>query len=230
MNILLLSNCSFFETKFIQHLNAIKHEVFCSEQLLKILRTGGDVSGLLKYFQVVIFSETVSNQMIYEILSVCSFKQTIIILKTSHSLSENEKGLWLEKGITHFISEETNFDYLRELLWCDHYEDQLTLMNTNMEKSIRINEETMKEEEKRRFLRTLSNQEKLVFKELEEATGYVSREELSEKIWGKDCTSSTQSRLSNISKNINRKLKEFGIENMKILTSWGKGYSLELVN
>lgn len=227
MNILLLTKSVSFEQSFSQQLNFMGHEVFSSNQLLKNLEENQPTKSIFDYFDAIIFSETVSNEEVRSILSEQQeiFKDALVFRKTSQTLNEQEQQLWKHIGIFGFISEDTSFETIRDLLFLKE-KNNSTLVPLQQETPL-----TAQNDNQQQFLEftytSLSSQERTVFNILWQSKDeFVTREELAQNIWGGELTKSKESRLSGIIKNINKKLMEAGFSEYQITTSWGKGYKL----
>ncbi|MBV7391895.1 MULTISPECIES: helix-turn-helix domain-containing protein [Enterococcus] len=227
MNILLLTKSVSFEQSFSQQLNFMGHEVFSSNQLLKSLEESWPVKSIFDYFDAIIFSETVSNEEVRSILSEQKeiFKDALVFRKTSQTLNDEEQQLWKHIGIFGFISKDTSFETIRDLLFLKE-KNNLIMGSFQQESSA-----TLQDDDPNKFLEftytSLSSQERTVFNILWQSKDeYVTREELAQSIWGGELTKSKESRLSGIIKNVNKKLVEAGFFEYQITTSWGKGYKL----
>ncbi|MBV7392370.1 helix-turn-helix domain-containing protein [Enterococcus sp. ALS3] len=218
MNILLLTNSFSFENPFIQELNAMNHEILCSKKLIAQLTKDSMSENLLAYFQAIIFSETLLNREVYDILTKQNLKQSIVCLKQAGDLDLEEEKIWVEKGITNFITEKSNFDDIREIFSItETAEKNITNLSPN--------ENFSKKEVGKIVHVRLSRQEQKLFVELQKANKTISREELSRKLWGKTSNNSTLSQLSNLVNKINKKMKDKGV-NLYISTIWRNGYIL----
>jgi len=218
MNILLLTKSFSFESTFIQKLNAMNHEVLCSEKLITLLIEDSIDDGLWNYFQAIIFSETLLNREIYEILIKRKLKPKIVCLKRFHNLDLEEQKIWVQKGITNFISEKSDFDDIREIFNSTDIEEK---NNSNQSSNAYF----PKKELSNLINIRLSRQEQNLFMELKGSNEPISRDELSRRLWKQPSNNSTQSRLSNLVKKINKKMKENEVD-LYISTVWGIGYVL----
>lgn len=218
MTILLLTKSLSFERDFVRSLNDLGHEVLCSKKFLTDLQTK-DYFGIdLNYFDTLILSETISDQEVSKILPFFLNFTCMVYRKTTNPLPPEVAGAWRELGIRGFISQLTGFDDLRE---------ELTACN---EKKSALKWETGDSDERalEMLVRDFSNQELQVFRILQGTKGnYISRDSLSQKLWGEPPTKSKESRLSGIIRSIKRKLSEYGFDDSCLETSWGRGYRLE---
>ncbi|MFQ7233966.1 MAG: helix-turn-helix domain-containing protein [Enterococcus hulanensis] len=218
MTILLLTKSLSFEQEFIRNLNDLGHEVLCSKKFLTDLQTRDYFGMDLNYFDTLILSETISDQEVSKILPFFLNFKCAIYRKTIHPLPTETISSWEKMGITGFISQNTRFDELREeLIACNEKKTVLKWdAPSNEEATLEI------------MLLNFSRQELQVFRILQESQkNYISRETLSQQLWGEAPTKSKESRLSGIIRNIKKKLDEFGFDESCLETSWGRGYRLE---
>jgi len=172
----------------------------------------------LNYFDTLILSETISDQEVSKILPFFLNFNCAIYRKTIKPLPAEAINTWEKMGITGFISQNTRFDELREeLIACNEKKTVLKWETPN-------NDEATLEI----MLRNFSRQELQVFRILQESQkNYISRETLSQQLWGEPPTKSKESRLSGIIRSIKKKLGEYGYDETCLETSWGRGYRLE---
>lgn len=219
MTILLLTKSLSFEQNFVQSLNDLGHEVLCSKKFLMELQTNDYFGMDLNYFDTLILSETISDQEVSHILPFFLNFTCKIYRKTINPLTPEVAGTWTELGITGFISQKTRFDDLREeLIACNESKSALKWDGGHSE------ERTLE-----MLVRDFSRQELQVFRILQGSSKdtYISRESLSQQLWGEPPTKSKESRLSGIIRSIKRKLSEYGFDESCLETSWGRGYRLE---
>lgn len=216
--ILLLTKSLSFEQDFIRNLNDLGHEVLCSKKFLNDLQTRDYFGMDLNYFDSLILSETISDYEVSKILPVFLNFNCSIYRKTTNTVPAETINTWKSLGIAGFISQSTHFDELREeLVLCSQNKTSLKLELSNSEE---VQFETL--------LRNLSNQELQVFRILQESKNkYISRETLSQQLWGEPPTKSKESRLSGIVRSIKKKLSDYGFDEACLETSWGRGYCLE---
>lgn len=217
MTILLLTKSLSFEQEFCRNLNDLGHEVLCSKKFLADLQSK-DYFGIdLNYFDVLIFSETVSDQEVRNILPFFLNFTCAIYRKTKGLVTVETSQTWKSRGITGFISQTMHFDELREeLVACN--QNKMTL-KWEVPNSEEVKLETL--------LRDFSRQELQIFRILQESDkSFISREVLSQQLWGEAPTKSRESRLSGIIRSIKKKLADFGFDENCLETSWGRGYRL----
>ena len=219
MNILLLTNNILFEQDFIAQINALGHEVLCSKKLLTDIQTKIDKREVLKYFDSLIFSETICDAEIRNVIPVNIYNIPLILRKNEKELSDLEKEEWKKYGISGFFSRSSSLDDFREILTNRDQKNEL------MEKSFMKKKTVLLED----LDISLSAQEKQLFTILKNLDGnFISREDLCFELWGiTPPTNSMASRLSGIVKNLRIKIENAGFNKSCLVTSWGKGYRLK---
>ncbi|MBU5359602.1 helix-turn-helix domain-containing protein [Enterococcus raffinosus] len=220
MTILLLTKSLSFEQDFVRKLNDLGHEVLCSKKFLIDLLTNDYFGMDLNYFDTLIFSETISDQEVSHILPFFLNFTCKIYRKTTNPLSPEVARTWRELGVTGLISQMMRFDELREeLITCNEKKFALKWTSENSEdRTIEM------------MVRDFSRQELQVFRILQASKDdYISRENLSQQLWGEAPTKSKESRLSGIIRSIKEKLSTYGFDDSCLETSWGHGYRLKRI-
>lgn len=219
MNILLLTNNVSGEQAFLQQLNTLGHEVFCSKELLKKLELRKSYREFLPYFSAVIFSESVSNQSVKDVLKNTSLQNHQIFRRTdlvvSGECTEEEVKTRTSKisiSVAH-MSLDPSMEELREQL------SGVIASKKNPKSDIVIQEFPYS---------YFSKKEQQVLKLLSESVGEtVDRETIRENVWGNEKGSNSQLiQLSNIIKRIKYKFEEHDLHSWTIQTVWGQGYQL----
>lgn len=228
--ILLLTKNILVEQRLQEQLQQLNYEVLCSVQVFQQLRKEGRV---MMDHQVVIFSETISNKEIAEILPKLVSGNVAVFRKFSMAPSVEEQEQLRELGLTEWLTDNIPLDQLRERL-ADKMEE---VQQTEEAQKLSVYQHSaMTEKLQEQFMKNLTKREKQVFLYLQEANGeIVSREELCEYLWHEPLGHSRMSQLSVIVKKIKHKLAEAGFSDDLLRTIWGSGYcltpefSLELV-
>ncbi|MEO1770544.1 winged helix-turn-helix domain-containing protein [Candidatus Enterococcus ferrettii] len=228
--ILLLTKNILVEQRLQEQLQQLNYEVLCSVQVFQHLRKEGRV---MVDHQVVIFSETISNKEIAEILPKLVSSNIVIFRKFSMAPSVEEQEQLKELGLTEWLTDNIPLDQLRERL-ADKMEE---VQQTEEEQRLSVYQHSaMTEKLREQFMKTLTKKEKQVFLYLQEVNGeIVSREELCEYLWQEPLGHSRMSQLSVLVKKIKQKLTASGFSDDLLRTIWGSGYcltpefSLELV-
>lgn len=219
--ILILTKNLLVEKQIQEQLQQLNYEVWCSFQLLKQVKKDPQV---IDNFQVIIFSETVTNKEIMDILSQLTSEEVIFFRKFSVAPSLEEQEQLREIGVTEWLTEDISVDLLRERL--AEKMNHLQLEEEQKVRSLRENT-ALTNQLFENFLNTLTKKEKQSFLCLQEAHGeIVSREALCQHLWHEPLSHSRMSQLSVLVKNIKQKLKDAGFSDDLLRTIWGKGYCL----
>lgn len=222
--ILLLTKCSFAEQQIEQQIRLLGHEVFCTNSFLEMLMYGTVSQDLLKEFQVVLLSDTITDQERAYILPLLENQVDLIIQKIDVPLSDEELAKRRMHGVKRFLPNQPTTEILREVLSVPNVinEKAMNQRYASLPKAVPSNEQELLENI------SLSRLEKKVFHHLLEANGKVlSRDELCQMIWDSKPTNSNQSQLSCLIKRLRGKLEKAGLDGKALKTLWGKGYKLE---
>lgn len=208
--ILLLTKNVQNEQEFECKLRRLGHDVFTSYSLINDCIQDDLHYEFLSTFHFIILSETIENADISNLVKVLRKYPVQIIRKTDEELTETQYCEWRECGIHEWVDCSPNIEVLREKL--------------GGEKKVFSKRKKIKKD-----ITTLSlskGEMKLIYILFNQRSDFLSREELSMKMWGKKKTDSTMSQLSTMVKKINQKLREQEIDGPVIETLWGKGYRL----
>ncbi|MEO1771101.1 MULTISPECIES: winged helix-turn-helix domain-containing protein [Enterococcus] len=219
--ILLLTKNILVEQQLQEQLQQLNYEVLCSVQAFHQLRKEGYV---MVDHQVIIFSETITNREIAELLPKMVSGNLVIFRKFSVAPSLEEQEQLRKLGLKEWISGDIPCDQLRERL-----AEKMELLQQTEEQERASHQQhfVMTEKLLEHFLKTLTKKEKKVFLYLQEANGeIVSREELCDYLWKEELNHSRMSQLSVLVKKIKQKLKESGFSEDLLRTIWGSGYCL----
>lgn len=189
------------------------NEVYCSNELIEMIKTSTFSSQFLTQFEGIIFSETLfeeENEELIQKLPKGRFK----LFRRVIDIDCDEK---VKARYDAFIPVDANLENVRDLLQivelsrlAHQKEEQAQQLNVKQ----KLSELTLK-----------LKQKEIVYYLIQAGDRIVSREELSHQIWGKEPNASVLASLSKIVSKVNEKLEhEFGHE--AIQTLWGKGYRL----
>lgn len=218
MTILLLTKSLSFEQDFVREINSLGHEVLSSKKFLIDLQADNYLSMDLNHFDTIILSETVSDQELTKLLPTFINFGCTIYRKTLNQATSETISTWKTLGITDFISQSTCFDELREKLVAGNEN------KTTLKRPVAGSEQLVLEQ----LVQSFSKQERNVFQVLQNSQPkFITREALSQELWGEAPTKSKESRLSGIIRSIKRKLSNFGFDETCLETSWGRGYRIE---
>ena len=219
--ILILTKNLLLEQPLQEQLQLLNYEVLCSVHLLQQVK---EEPQAIAKFQVVIFSETVTNREVTTIVSHLTPNSFIFFRKFGKAPTSEEQEQLRALGITEWLTEGTSVDLLRE-----HLSEKIEQLQQTGEKegrSLQLNTE-LTNQIFENFLKTLTKKENQAFLYLRAAEGgIISREELCDYLWSEPLSHSRMSQLSVLVKNIKQKLQDFGFSEDLLRTIWGKGYCL----
>lgn len=220
-NILILTKSLISEQALEQQLQQLDCEVYVSKQILENCIYDEVQLELIRSFDIILISETVSNNEMAWVLPCINATETLIIRKTDHFLSKDEKKEWMKQGIFGWIKTCNTLEELRESI-----DGVLSQKTPNSQPTNIIS--MRKRQEKRKFSTlSLTHKERKLLGLLFQADGVaVSREELSHKLWDQEPCNSTLTQLSTLTNRLKNKLAEQGIYGDTIQTVWGVGYKL----
>ncbi|MGL9730961.1 helix-turn-helix domain-containing protein [Enterococcus sp. DIV0756] len=222
MTVLLLTKSYSYEQDFINKLNVLGYEVLCSKQLfLDLLNVEKkEFDGEFDFFDKVILSETISDQEAVICVDRLKTVSCTLIRKTIVDLNEELRKKWQKKGMSILISQTLNFEELREQLSASDQTEQKGKPTLSKEKVLFLEH----------FDYCLTKQEYRVFRLLKQSLGKcISRTDMCFYVWETTPSRSKESRLSGIVKSLKRKMKEQGLDETQLQTSWGKGYCLKKI-
>lgn len=221
--LLILTKNILFEQKLQNNLQTLNYEVFCSKILFEKLLHRIDITQIDETFAGIIISDTINDEEARQLISEFR-KNNLFFRKVSTIPNETERDRIDKLGVDGWISDNSPLDQLREYLVTiladvRKGERQKTLVFSQHGELIHKEIQTI--------LHVLSNKEKIFFQKLIDSNGeIVSRVEMSQAIWGEIPNNSHLAQMSILVKRIRWKLKELGIEEDIIETTWGKGYRL----
>ncbi|EOH93004.1 winged helix-turn-helix domain-containing protein [Enterococcus pallens] len=219
--ILMLTRCQYAEEELERLIRRLGHELFCTMSILDTIKYGKASSEFLEQFQIILLSETISNQECQEIIRQLDKDQFIFIQLSGNVLSKEEQERKQHEGITHCLSTSASLETFREVL------SQQPKGRTEGVFSLSTNDKYLPED--LLALLSLTKMEKRVFQQLIDSEGQtVSREDLCREIWEIEPNQSTQSQLSTLIRKIKAKMEKLGINSGCIKTQWGLGYMLDM--
>lgn len=204
----------------LQHLN---YEVFCSVNILRQLQNKPNQTKVIKGYQVIIFSETVTNHEIQELLLFIAAEGVLLVRKLMQEPTKQEQEELNQLGLDMWICAGGSLDILRE-----HLASQL--LNHRKKENNNIFFFYQKEDSPKtleEFKKGLTKKEKTAFECLLTNEGsLVSREMLCQYIWNGGPNNSRLTQISVLVKRLKQKLQEAGFQEELIETVWGCGYQL----
>ncbi|WP_308605840.1 helix-turn-helix domain-containing protein [uncultured Enterococcus sp.] len=213
MQLLLLTKVPLYEENFERHLKQLGNEVYCSENMVSLLKEKSFDKSFLEPFEGIIFSETLYDIETYEIIKHLPQGNLKLFRRAKENKSE-------EVGSNPFhawIPLDADIEQLREILLIAE------ISHLTNKKSVHAQQVTVKQKLSELSLKL--KQKEIVYYLIQAGERTVPREEISREIWEKDPTKSVLASLSKVVSKVNEKLaNEFGDE--AIQTVWGHGYRL----
>lgn len=205
------------EIAFQEKLQLLGYEVFCSNFVLETLLEKRNIS-YLNIFKIVIFSESVSDEEVIQLLKVMpNYIKSFRVDESSPTTERQEalKNHGLHNWLTKTISTNELRENLANIIFCNF---PLKSDETDFEAT---------PEKIHQLIMSLSGREKQVFKQLVAAEGQtVSRNDLSNRLWNGKINSSTLTQLSQFIKQIRDKMVRLKLDKNYLQTEWRSGYTL----
>lgn len=221
--ILILTKNLLTERELQEQLQHLNYEVFCSVNMLKQLKNNPNRMQMLESYQGIIFSETLTNQEIRDLLLYINPEENLLVRKMMHEPTNQESQELEKMGIKLWICEGEPLDLLRE-----HLALQLLTYSKKEKHNVVFlyqRENTPKTLEE--FKSGLTKKECKAFECLLDSEGLlVSREVLCDYIWGGNPNNSRLTQISVLVKRLKQKLHDAGFKEQLIDTVWGNGYRL----
>lgn len=220
-NILLLTKSLISEQAIEQQLQQLDCEVYVSKRVLEnCLYDEVDLS-LLQSFEIIVVSETISNNELSWLLPAISESKCFIIRKSDSLMNEEAKKDWKKQGVFSWIKTENTLEELRESI------DDVMSVKNKMSRTPNIISMRRKGQKREMNALALTHKERKLLTLLFHANGgTVSREDLSLKLWNQAPCNSTMTQLSTLTARLKIKLAEQGIYGDLLQTVWGVGYKL----
>lgn len=206
-------------TNKLQHLN---YEVFCSTSILDEIQMDDRVPDLVNHFPIIIIGETISSYEMELMLPKLRDRGQSILREVDHFLTEDERAVLNEHGISGVVQNSDSVELLREQLAevAAQYKGRSFV-------PVSAEECPVAEENQGISAMTLINLSSLELQVLEKLRSHpgeiVSRDELCKALWG-NVSQSRLAQLSSLVKNIKLKLEVLEVDQEVIQTIWGKGY------
>ncbi|MBO1305892.1 winged helix-turn-helix domain-containing protein [Enterococcus sp. 669A] len=219
--ILILTKNLLVEQRLQEQLQQLNYEVLSSVRVFRLLKKSKQK---MPNFQVIIFSETITNKEIELVLPRIVQEKVIIIRKFSVAPSVEDQERLSDLGVSEWITEDISLDALRERL-AEKIDQQQRAEQEEFLSPDHTSELT--KTLMGHFLDGLTKREKMAFLYLQQADGEtVSREDLCYHMWQEELSHSRMSQMSVIVKNIKTKLQKAGFNERILRTIWGNGYCL----
>nr|WP_249023813.1 helix-turn-helix domain-containing protein [Enterococcus malodoratus] len=213
MQLLLLTKVPLYEENFERQLKQLGNEVYCSNSLITAFKRGTFNKELLAQFEGIIFSETMYDKEVEELIQVLP-KENLKFFRRINEVSCDET---FDSIYDAWIPMDSSLERVREILLVAELSK---LASKEADRSQQI---TVKQ--KLSDLNLKLKQKEIVYYLIQSGDRTVPREEISRQIWEKAPTKSVLASLSKVVSKVNEKLEnEFGDE--AIQTVWGQGYRL----
>ncbi|WP_265456055.1 winged helix-turn-helix domain-containing protein [Enterococcus sp. HY326] len=216
-----LSRSSTIDSQIDVKLKKLGYEVFFSIEILDLLlKKSKETQRFFELFPLVIFSETVPDKEIEQIIQQHQFDRTRFFRCDTSIPTEEEFAQWQKIGLKNWLQSEISLSDLREKL-----AEPITVV---LQSEWGIQEhEPIDTVIRFSFENRLSPKEKQLYEILKEQPGnFINRNDLSEYIWQREGDNSTFSQLSQLVKKVKFKMKKSGIDPDLFMSNWRDGYAL----
>lgn len=195
-------------------------EVYCSSDLMSDAQFSPQI---IKYFSLVIFSDTISTLDVSKYYSAFKKNGLAILRKGNKDDLKNSEFSYLLDEIDDWITPATtDIDVIEKVAKLTSGQVKMTLPNDN-------NLGSRNEKNSDLFFFSLSSNEKKFLyhiHQFQKDGKVLSREKLCHLIWETDVTKSNLCQLSNLTNRIKKKLAVNHFPDGELITSWNKGYFL----
>ncbi|GCF95830.1 transcriptional regulator [Enterococcus florum] len=230
MQILIVTRNVLNEQKIQEQLQRLNHEVFVSSSILNLTHHQF-VTRLLDYFNAIIFSESVTDKEVLELLPAVNKEKHVAYRKIEKRLDRVDQEYWSDKGIDGWMMDQFSLEKIRELFSNEPTQQSGTELACptglgTLGSLISLREAEPKPSFKLTEIH-FKGKEKCLLDALAKKSGEVySREELCRVLWNQEPDRSKMAQLSYIIKRIKQRFKDHGINEELLVTMWGKGYQL----
>lgn len=215
--VLILCESPLAERELEDTLKRLNMEVYCSTSLRKEVISQRHV---IRYFNLVIVSDTVVNINFFSILKELRTFDIPIIRKGSKNMIDVQESSWIEKEVDRWIDTNAEEEQIIEIV--------SQVLSSQSSKNVPIDNTDISWGHYTDFISTFSKNERdflYLLYQAEENT--LTRNELCYGIWKSEPTVSNLSQLSSIASRVKKKMLGMGYKGTGIQTTWGKGYHLE---
>ncbi|EOH86398.1 winged helix-turn-helix domain-containing protein [Enterococcus pallens] len=227
-HVLILTKNTLSEENMVRKLQQLNFETFCSTDLLYHLQQR-TARSFLSYFQWVIFSETLCDEEVEQLLRQTKGQSLLTLRITESQPTEEEQTEWKNYGLTDWLLSEATFTAIREKISCLQKQLQKGMVTGSQILNFPIIANAPGNNGLEALIKSLSKTEKRVLQNLIQAhpgNDVLSRKDLCEQLWCDGETASNLSQLSCLINKLKRKLELHGISGESITTLWGRGYKL----
>ncbi|MGM0212661.1 helix-turn-helix domain-containing protein [Enterococcus sp. AZ109] len=221
--ILILTKNLLVEQKLQEKLHHLDYEVFCSVNMIKQLQNSLNRVPLIEYYKLIIFSETLNNQEVCELVNMLQHRNSQLIRKSIVEPTTKEKEEMSQLGINTWIYNDMSLENLREQLTVsysaykqiEHVSGAISYDKEDMLEMILEFKSILTKMERKTFECLVESEEEL-----------VSREELCYYLWKSEPNNSHLTQMSGLVKRLKSKLVAAGFPDGMVETVWGYGYRL----
>lgn len=228
--VLILTKNILNEQELQENIQRLSHEVYCTTCDFDQLDNKVFLMNIVNFFQIVIISETISDNQMAEVLKVLNSEQTKVFRKVEFMPDKKDRAQFDEFTIDEWLEVSDSLEVLREKIERSTASNltkvgmggNSSVVNFNAQSQFFLSEG----EQFLKALRKLSSNERKVFYYLISVENQtISRRDICEYVWEEELTNSQLSSLSNIVKKIRSKFQEVGIQDEIIKNQWKKGYA-----
>lgn len=236
--LLLTKNC-LADMQFQQDLQTLNFDVFCSCSVLELLNYKLDIKELVRFFKIVILSESLSEAEVAVIVPQLDTYDVAIVRKDHQAPDEAKQAKWKQLGIDEWLAEADSIVDIREKLATAQKRTGTNIIEfSSLCSGRRIADSGS-------LQRTLSFETKLPPNFLEELKGEFSeqeqtlfnallvrqnvpltREEICDMLWPAAEVEHKLAQISIIIRNMKKKIAGLGFTGESIRTRRGVGYVL----
>ncbi|MGM0165456.1 hypothetical protein IGI39_000398 [Enterococcus sp. AZ135] len=213
MQLLILTKVPPYEETFESQLKQLGNEVYCSNNLITMMKKETFNKQFLSQFDGIIFSESLYDKEVEELVHLLQ-KGRFKLFRRVVEVNCDEMA---ETSFDGLIPIDSNLERLREILLIAEISRLAYQKEDNAQK--------LNVKQKLTDLNLKLKQKEIVDYLIYSGNRIVSREEISRQIWRKEANKSVLASLSKIVSKINEKV-EYECGHSAIQTVWGQGYRL----
>lgn len=224
--LILTTNC-LVEAETQACLQRLNYEVFCSASIVELLQYHFALADVVQYFQVVVLSETLSDDTVMKLLPTLLEYGPLILRKTCTLPEREQRDHWAALGINDWVIYNELIDGWREKL--STVSEQPEGTGKGMQVLSKVAPPAV---DTSYFLADLyselTDQERLVFTRLlNQQTPLVTKEEICQMLWPGAAVDTKLAHISIVIKQLKQKIMVQGYGRKAIRTRRGFGYLLD---
>ena len=213
MQLLILTKALSYEEAFESQLKQLGNEVYCSHNLIAMLKEETFNKQFLSQFDGIIFSESLYDKEVEELVQQLQYERFKLFRRVIEVSCDDRT----ESIFDGLIPVDSNLERLREILLIAEI-SRLAYQKEDRAQQLQV-------KQKLSNLNLKLKQKEIVNYLIQSGNRTVSREEISRQIWNKEANKSVLASLSKIVSKVNEKL-ECECGHVAIQTVWGQGYRL----